>query len=134
MSFDDPSLWTLRYLQSFTSANTGLYYPPIPSFDTLSISKRITRIKVSSSTAKDTWVWAGYFSQMVDAGGVISAVRNQRVKLKEDNVIVWDAFTPYFLRVRFHRHITQATVSIYDYALDPETLSTINGSFPVLTF
>lgn len=128
MSFDDPSLWSLRYLQSFASGNIGLYYPSIPTFDTSSIERRITRIKISSSTAKDTWVWAGYFSQMIEAGGVISSVRNQRIKLTEDSVIVWEPFTPYFLRVQLHKHITQATISIYDYALDPD------GSFPILTF
>lgn len=116
MSFDNPSLWTLRYLQSFTSANTGLYYPPIPSFDTPSLTDANLRVLITNSMAKDNWTYAGRTRQFVNAGGVDSAVSNLSLKLGESKI--WRLspdFPQYFLRFFLPRYFKQATISIFGF-------------------
>jgi len=116
MSFDDPSLWTLRYLQSFASANIGLFYPAIPAFDTPTLSDRNLRVLITSSEAKDTWTYAGRASQFVNAGGVNSVVVSQTFRLNEPKYLQLSADFPlYFLRFNLPRYFRQATVSIFGF-------------------
>lgn len=116
MSFDDPSLWSLRYLQSFTSANIGLYFPPIPAFDTPILTDANLRILITNSTAKDNWTYAGRVGQFVNAGGVNSSVSNLSLKLDEPKI--WQLapeFSQYSLRFFLPRYFKQATVSIFGF-------------------
>jgi len=116
MSFDDPSLWTLRYLQSFTSANTGLYYPPIPSFDTPNLTDANLRILITNSMANGNWTYAGRASQFVDAGSVNSSLSSLALRLNEPKV--WQLspdFSQYFLRFFLPRYFKQATISIFGF-------------------
>lgn len=116
MSFDDPSLWSLRYLQSFTSANIGAFYPPIPSFDTPNLTDVNLRILITNSMASQNWTFAGRVSQFVNAGGVNSSVSNLSLKLDEPKI--WQLapeFSQYSLRFFLPRYFKQATVSIFGY-------------------
>lgn len=116
MSFDDPSLWTLRYLQSFTSANTGLYYPSIPAFDTPVLTDANLRILITNSQARENWTYAGRVSQFVNAGGVNASVSSLSLRLNEPKV--WQLpteFSQYSLRVFLPRYFKQATISIFGY-------------------
>lgn len=116
MSFSDTSLWSLRYLQSFTSANIGLYFPPIPAFDTPILTDANLRILITNSTASENWTYAGRVSQLVDAGGVNSVVSNLSLRLNEPKV--WQLspdFSQYFLRFFLPRYFKQATISIFGF-------------------
>lgn len=116
MSFDDPSLWPLRYLQSFSSANIGLYFPPIPAFDTPILTDANLRILITNSQASTNWTFAGRVSQFVDAGGVNSAVSNISLRLNEPKV--WQLgteFPQYSLRFFLPRYFKQATISIFGF-------------------
>jgi hypothetical protein len=116
MSFDDPSLWSLRYLQSFTSANIGAFYPPIAPFDTPPLTDANLRVLITNSTANDNWTYAGRASQFVDAGSVNSSLSNLTLRLNEPRV--WQLppqFSPYFLRFFLPRYFKQATISIFGF-------------------
>lgn len=116
MSFDDPSLWSLRYLQSFASANIGLFYPAIPAFDTPALTDLSLRVLITSSEAKPNWTYAGRVSQLVNAGGVSTVVRNDSFRLGEHKLLELDPdFPQYFLRFNLPRYFKQATVSIFGY-------------------
>ena len=116
MSFNDASLWSLRYLQSFASANIGLFYPAIPAFDTSNLGDQYLRILVTSSEAKENWTYAGRVNQLVNAGGVNSVVANLPLRLNEPKI--WQLspeFSQYSLRFFLPRYFKQATVSIFGF-------------------
>lgn len=116
MSFDDPSLWSLRYLQSFASANIGLFYPAIPPFNTPNLTDLRLRILITSSEAKDNWTYAGRVSQFINAGGVDAVVLNQGLRLAEPKYLeLSPQFSQYFLRFNLPRYFKQATISIFGY-------------------
>lgn len=116
MSFNDPSLWSLRYLQSFASANIGLFYPAIPAFDTPALTDLNLRVLITSPNANPNWTYAGRVSQLVDAGGVNSVVKLQTFRLSEPKILEIDPqFSQYFLRFQLPRYFKQATVSIFGY-------------------
>lgn len=116
MSFDNPALWSLRYLQSFNSANIGLFYPAIPAFDTPILTDLNLRVLITNSEAKDTWTYAGRATQFVSAGGVNTAVINQGFRLNEPKLLELEPqFSQYFLRFNLPRYFKQATVSIFGY-------------------
>jgi hypothetical protein len=116
MSFNDPSQWSLRYLQSFSSANIGLFYPAIPPFDTPILTEENLRVLITSSTANANWTYAGRISQLVDAGGVNSVVSSLSLRLNEPKI--WQLpteFSQYSLRLFLPRYFKQATISIFGY-------------------
>lgn len=116
MSFNDPNLWSLRYLQSFSSANIGLQFPPIPPFETPILNDANLRILITNSQASENWTYAGRVSQFVIAGGVNSAVSSLSLRLNEPKV--WQLpkeFSQYSLRFFLPRYFKQATVSIFGY-------------------
>lgn len=115
MDLSNPSLWQLVYLNSFTSEYTRALPVAIGEFETNPIARRITRIKVTNSRAGINWTYAGRCNQIVSAGGVQSSVKKSTLELNTDQVIVWEDFTPYRLRVKFPKYFTQATISIYEY-------------------
>jgi hypothetical protein len=116
MSFNDPSLWALRYLQSFSSANIGLQFPPIPPFDTPNLNDANLRILITNSMASENWTYAGRVSQLVDAGGVNSVTETLSLRLNEPKI--WQLpveFSQYSLRFFLPRYFKQATVSIFGF-------------------
>jgi hypothetical protein len=116
MSFDDPSLWSLRYLQSFTSANIGAFYPPIVPFDTPLLTDANLRILITNSMANDDWTYAGRVSQFINTGSVNASLSNLSLRLNEPKV--WQLspeFSQYFLRFFLPRYFKQATISIFGY-------------------
>jgi hypothetical protein len=116
MSFDDPSLWSLRYLQSFSSVNIGLYYPAIPPFDTPILTDTNLRILITNSEASENWTYAGRIHQLVNAGGVNSVVSAISLGLNEPRI--WQLppeFSQYSLRLFLPRYFKQATVSIFGF-------------------
>ena len=116
MSFDDPSLWSLRYLQSFASANIGLFYPAIPPFDTPILTDANLRVLITSSTANANWTYAGRVSQFVNAGGVNSVTETLSLRLNEPKIWQLPAeFSQYSLRLFLPRYFKQATVSIFGF-------------------
>jgi hypothetical protein len=116
MSFDDPSLWSLRYLQSFNSANIGLFYTAIPPFDTPILTDANLRLLITSSTANANWTYAGRVSQLVDAGGVNSVTETLSLRLNEPKIWQLPAeFSQYSLRLFLPRYFKQATVSIFGF-------------------
>jgi hypothetical protein len=115
MDLSNPSLWVIRYVQSFTGdAVLGLDVP-IPVFDTPDLSDRFLRVKVTSSTAKSNWVYGGSAKQIISAGGVEAV--NKRIGLELNQVLLVDlpGFSVYKLRVKLPRYFTQATISIFGY-------------------
>ena len=115
MSFSDPSLWAIRYLQSFNSANIGLYYPAIPAFDTPNFSDRFLRIRITSSTARDNWSFAGRANQIINAGGVDSVVDKKSFRLNDSTIWEIKGFYDYRLTIKLPTYFKQATVSIFGY-------------------
>lgn len=114
--FGDPNLWSLRYLQSFNSANIGLLFPPIAPFLTQEFSDRYLRIRVTSSEAKSNWTYAGFVSAIVNAGGVDASVQSLSLRLDESKIFEIDPeFTNYKIKVSFPRYFKQATISIFGY-------------------
>lgn len=115
MDLSNPSYWVIRYVQSFTGDAVRGLDIPIPIFDTPDLSDRFIRIKVSSSTAKPNWTFAGTARQVISAGGVDSITKQIRLELDDFFVIDLPEFTTYRLRVRFPRYFKQATISIFGY-------------------
>jgi hypothetical protein len=116
MSFSNPNLWALRYLQSFSSANIGLFYPAIPPFDTPILTDATLRVLLTSSTANANWTYAGRVGQFVNAGGVNSVTETLSLRLNEPKIWQLPAeFSQYSLRFFLPRYFKQATVSIFGY-------------------
>lgn len=117
MDISNPANWTLRYLQSFSSSYIRGLGLPIPEFDTpIALSDRYLRIRVTSSTAKVNWVYAGKVVQIINAGGVDTDC--DRLHLKLNDSLLWqlDDFGAYKLRVTFPKYFTQATITIFGYS------------------
>jgi hypothetical protein len=103
-------------LQSFSSANIGLQFPPIPDFDTPVLTEANLRILITNSMASENWTFAGRVSQFVNAGGVNSSITNLSLKLDEPKI--WQLapeFSQYTLRFFLPRYFKQATVSIFGF-------------------
>ena len=130
MNLSNPSDWNLRYLQSFASASIRALDFPIPPFQTSQFSDRFIRIRVTSSTAKSSWRYAGKASQIIDAGGLETV--SDRRSLELNDFILWDLqqFDSYKLRISLPRYFSQATISIFGYT---GSISDPNQPF-VLTF
>ena len=115
MDFSNPSQWQLVYLQNFTAEYFGLLQLPIATFDTPQITLTTIRLKVSSSEVSPSWRSAGNVSQIVDAGGVPSAIRNHSIQLNQGRLLILEPVSPYFLRFALPKWFTQATVSIFGF-------------------
>ncbi|ELS32792.1 MULTISPECIES: hypothetical protein [Pseudanabaena] len=115
MDLSNPSNWSLRYVQSFTSDYIRGLGLPIPVFDTDTLSDRLLRVRVTSSTAKDTWTYAGRATQVIDAGGVDTDLDSLYMKLNVSLLWQLQDFGSYRLRVAFPKYFTQATISIFGY-------------------
>ena len=102
-------------MQSFASANIGLFYPAIPPFDTPLLSDRVLRVRITSNMAQDNWTFAGSAKQLVDAGGVDLVKAFKSFDLNESVLWELDSSQAYKLRVRLPRYFKQATVSIFGY-------------------
>jgi hypothetical protein len=116
MSFDDPSLWSLRYLQNFNSANIGSFYPPIPPFTTPVLTDKIIRVRMTSTQAQSNWVRAGKVSQIVNTGGVDTVTESIYLRLDESQL--WRLPTDldsYFLKITVPKYFRQATFSIFGF-------------------
>lgn len=116
MDFSNPNAWQLVYLQNFTAEYFGLLQLPIATFDTPAINLTTIRLKVSSSEVSPNWRSAGNVSQIVDAGGVPSSIRNHSLTLNQDRVLILEPVTPYFLRFALPKWFTQATVTIFGFS------------------
>lgn len=105
-------------MQSFSSANIGLFYPAIPPFDTPLLSDRVIRVRITSNQAQDNWTFAGSAKQVVNAGGVDSVKAIKSFELNDS--ILWELVNTqsYRLRVKLPRYFKQATVSIFGYTGD----------------
>lgn len=130
MNLSSPSDWSLRYVQSFTSESIRALDIPIPAFQTPELNDRFLRIRVTNSTAKANWTYAGKAKQVVNAGGVETLYDRKLLEL--NNFVLWDLqqFDTYKLRVTFPRYFSQATISIFGYT---GSISDPNQPF-VLTF
>ena len=115
MDLSNPSQWVLRYVQNFSSEYIRGLGLPISPFDTGELSDLILRVKVTSTTAKTNWVYAGKATQVIDAGNVETDA--DELYLKLDKPLLWipKEFISYKLRVRLPKYFTQATISIFGY-------------------
>jgi hypothetical protein len=130
MDLSNSSLWRLVYVNNFTSEYIRALSIPIGEFETDPISRRITRIRVTNSRAGDNWTYAGHCRQIINAGGVSSSVKKQSLDLNIDNVIIWEDFSSYKLRIKFPRYFTQATITIYEYiGVIPSVIPSISVGF-----
>jgi len=115
MDLSNPNDWILRQVQSFTGdAIRGLDLP-IPSFETAQLGDRYLRIRVTSTTAKTNWVYAGKATQIVDAGNVDTDADELYLKLGKPLLWIPKEFGSYKLRVRFPKYFTQATMSVFGF-------------------
>ena len=115
MDLSNPSLWQLVYLQNFTGEYFGTSQLPIATFDTPQITLTTIRLKVSSSKVSPNWRSAGNVSQIVDAGGVPSVIRNHSIPLNQDRLLILEPVNPYFLRFALPKWFTQATVTVFGF-------------------
>lgn len=115
MDLSNPDLWVIRYIQSFTGDAVRGLDIPIPVFDTPGLGDRFIRVRVTSSTARANWSFAGTAKQIISAGGVESV--NQRFRFELNDSLLCDLpdFNLYKLRIKFPRYFTQATISIFGY-------------------
>jgi hypothetical protein len=111
----DPSEWSLRYVQSFTSESILALNMPIPTFDTGDLSDSLLRLRVTSSKASDTWYRAGRIRQIINAGGVDTEVLSKSLRLGDSLLWQLQSLGSYRLRVTFPHYFTQATISIFGY-------------------
>ena len=115
MDFSNPSLWQLVYLQSFAGNYFGTLQLPIPPFETPVLSQNVIRVKVTTIPPRPSWTWAGNMSQVINAGGVQSAVQKYSLDLGEDRMLFLEAYSTYVLRFGLAKWLPQATISIFGY-------------------
>ena len=115
MDLSNPNDWIIRQVQSFTGdAIRGLDLP-IPSFETAQLGDKYLRIRVTSTTAKTNWVYAGKATQVIDAGNVDTDADELYLKLGKPLLWIPKEFASYKLRVRLPKYFTQATMSIFGF-------------------
>jgi hypothetical protein len=103
-------------VQSFASANIGLFYPSIPEFDTPILSDLNLRVLITSSEVRQNWTYAGRASQFVNLGGVNTSVFRETFRIAEPNYLkLSPQFPQYFLRFKLPVYFKQATISIFGY-------------------
>lgn len=127
MSFTDPSLWQLLYLQSFAGDYFGTLQLPIPTFDTPLVSQSIVRVKVTTNPSRPSWESAGHLRQIVNTGNVQACVLKVALDLTEDRMLFLEPISPCILRFSLVKWLPQATISIFGY-----TGSTADPSSPFL--
>ena len=115
MNLSNPNDWIIRQVQSFTGVAIRGLDLPIPVFETAQLSDKYLRIRVTSTTAKTNWIYAGKATQVIDAGNVETDASEFYLKLDKPLLCQLNDFTSYKLRIKLPKYFTQATMSIFGF-------------------
>lgn len=117
MDLENPANWVLRDSQGFTtSENTPLSeYLSIVRF-----TSNIIGVLVDNSAAKDTWKFAGWAAQRVNApigpNSIPTKLNYRRLWLREKQLLVFSSdITNYQITVRFPEWFRQASITVWEY-------------------
>jgi hypothetical protein len=116
MDFQNDSLWTLRYIQSFNADSFGAVNVGIQKFNTSVLNENIIKIKCTSSAPiSTTSQYVGYVLHKVTLdSGEVSFIDKRSIYLGSQ-IFELKAFTPFFLTVVPVRRLRQLTLSISEF-------------------